>query len=150
MHGFALVVHRLWSKLGIKINKFIAWFITFNFVNIAWIFFRATNFNEAINILKAMFGLNGIVLPHYLIKYIGFLQHYEVQFEINWSYYVKIGNTNTVILFTYLLICIAYKNSVNMLSRFNLNYKTLIFSCLLLSISFLSLNHVSEFLYFNF
>ncbi len=55
LHGMALVVHRLWQKLGFKMNTFLAWFITFNFINIAWVFFRAVNFESAIKVLKGMF-----------------------------------------------------------------------------------------------
>lgn len=39
LHGIALAIHRLWQSLGFKMNKILAWFITFNFVNITWIFF---------------------------------------------------------------------------------------------------------------
>jgi D-alanyl-lipoteichoic acid acyltransferase DltB (MBOAT superfamily) len=55
LHGLALVVHRLWKKLGFKMNVVLAWFITFNFINIAWVFFRAVNFESAIKVLKGMF-----------------------------------------------------------------------------------------------
>jgi D-alanyl-lipoteichoic acid acyltransferase DltB (MBOAT superfamily) len=41
LHGMALVIHRVWSNLGFKMWTWLAWLITFNFVNIAWIFFRA-------------------------------------------------------------------------------------------------------------
>jgi len=41
LHGVALAIHRLWQNLGFKMWTWLAWFITFNFVNIAWVFFRA-------------------------------------------------------------------------------------------------------------
>ena len=41
LHGIALVIQRAWNQLGFKMNTILAWFITFNFVNIAWVFFRA-------------------------------------------------------------------------------------------------------------
>ena len=56
LHGTAIVAHRLWEKTGIKTNKFLAWFITFNFVNVTWIFFRANEWNDAIKVLKGMTG----------------------------------------------------------------------------------------------
>ena len=41
LHGFGLILHRIWNKLGGKMNKVLGVFLTFNFVNIAWVFFRA-------------------------------------------------------------------------------------------------------------
>ena len=41
LHGFALVIHRVWQSLGFRLWSWLAWFITFNFINIAWVFFRA-------------------------------------------------------------------------------------------------------------
>ena len=41
LHGLAIIVHRLWLKYGLALNNVVGWFITFNFVNITWIFFRA-------------------------------------------------------------------------------------------------------------
>lgn len=38
LHGLALMIHRFWHNLGFRMNKVLAWFITFNFVNIAWVF----------------------------------------------------------------------------------------------------------------
>ena len=55
-HGLATVIYRLWRQTGLHLNKFFAWFITFNFVNIAWIFFRADSAHDAGRVLKAMFN----------------------------------------------------------------------------------------------
>ncbi|WP_281271193.1 MBOAT family O-acyltransferase, partial [Helicobacter didelphidarum] len=40
-----------------KTYKILCWILTFNFVNIAWIFFRAENLDTAISLLKSMFGI---------------------------------------------------------------------------------------------
>lgn len=58
LHGAALVIHRAWSKLNYKLNTIVAWFVTFNFINIAWIFFRAKEWDDAIKVLKGMFIIN--------------------------------------------------------------------------------------------
>jgi D-alanyl-lipoteichoic acid acyltransferase DltB (MBOAT superfamily) len=60
LHGSALIIHRIWSDTGIKINVFISWFITFNFINVTWVFFRAETWNDAINILYLMFGVRSV------------------------------------------------------------------------------------------
>ncbi|EAH6258015.1 MBOAT family protein, partial [Campylobacter jejuni] len=70
LHAIAMISHRIysfWAKgktfLNSKIYKIISWFITFNFINIAWIFFRSENLQGAINLLKSMFGVIWVELP---------------------------------------------------------------------------------------
>ncbi|OHD94969.1 MAG: acetyltransferase, partial [Sulfuricurvum sp. RIFOXYD2_FULL_44_160] len=53
LHGTAIVLHRAWQQMGLKMNSILAWFITFNFINITWIFFRAKDWDAAKNILSA-------------------------------------------------------------------------------------------------
>jgi len=62
LHGFALVIHRLWEKSRLNMPKLCAWACTFLFVNITWVFFRAETLADAIRMLKGMAGLNGIVV----------------------------------------------------------------------------------------
>ncbi|ESS59576.1 MBOAT, membrane-bound O-acyltransferase family protein [Enterobacter cloacae S611] len=58
MHGLALVIHRVWSKFGIAMYKPLAWMITFLYVHIAWVFFRAHTVQDAMNIITAMFNID--------------------------------------------------------------------------------------------
>ena len=46
-----------------KSYKVLCWLLTFNFVSVAWIFFRAENLNGAMNLLKSMFGVVWVELP---------------------------------------------------------------------------------------
>ena len=56
LHGMALVIHRFWSKfLGLKMAKIPAKLLTFFFVMLAWIPFRAANWGEMCGIFRAMF-----------------------------------------------------------------------------------------------
>jgi alginate O-acetyltransferase complex protein AlgI len=57
LHGIACVIYRVWHKWGVRLPKLLAGFITFNFINIAWVFFRADSIRDAGNVLRAMFGL---------------------------------------------------------------------------------------------
>ena len=64
LHGLALVIHRFWKNLGFTMPKLLAWFITFNFINIAWVFFRAKEWNDAIKVFKGMF----LTVPDFKVK----------------------------------------------------------------------------------
>ena len=72
LHGIYLVINHGWRALKsilkptFKIPSFLAnnvsWLITFIAVVIAWVFFRAPNMHSALQVLEAMFGLNGFGL----------------------------------------------------------------------------------------
>ncbi|MBI5559572.1 MAG: MBOAT family protein [Deltaproteobacteria bacterium] len=60
LHGAALVAHRAWSKLGLRLPRPAAWVLTFGFINITWVFFRATTLAEALRILRAMADIGSV------------------------------------------------------------------------------------------
>ena len=60
LHGGALIIHRLWSTLGIKVYSLLAWLLTFVFVNFSWVVFRADTPEGALRVIKGMIGLNGV------------------------------------------------------------------------------------------
>jgi len=68
LHGLALMVQRFWSKLGFKLWTWLAWLITFNFINIAWIFFRAKEWDDAIKVLGSMFNFSEKINIYFLDK----------------------------------------------------------------------------------
>lgn len=63
LHGTAMIIYRLCRKINFKMHYLLAWFITFNFINLTWIFFRAKTWQHAIKVIKGMLGFNGLVLP---------------------------------------------------------------------------------------
>jgi len=149
LHGLALIIHRLWSKLGIELYSWVAWFITFNFVNIGWVFFRAKEWEDAIKVLKGMIGLSAIALPNLLENKLSFLKSYGIFFggfveNIQGNYYTPVW-----IVVGFILVLI-FKNSVEKITNFKLNLLSAIFISIILYYSLLSLNKISEFLYFNF
>jgi len=149
LHGLALIIHRLWGKLGIKLWTWLAWFITFNFVNITWVFFRAKEWDDAIKVLYGIIAIDRIELPGFLKSKFIFLSKYDMGFK-GWLSNIS-GDYITIIwLFVGFVIILLFDNSVQRLESFKLNYKTLVFSAFLLSVSFLSLQKATEFLYFNF
>ncbi|MBX3539896.1 MAG: hypothetical protein KF735_19810, partial [Chelatococcus sp.] len=56
MHGAAIVVHRLWVQAGMRMMPALALPLTFLFVNVAWVPFRAPDGATAAGILSAMAG----------------------------------------------------------------------------------------------
>jgi alginate O-acetyltransferase complex protein AlgI len=149
LHGLALVIHRTWSKLGFKLWTWLAWLITFNFINIAWVFFRAKEWDDAVKILSFMFSLDYIVLPTFLSSKLYLLKEYGVQFggfvkNIN-------GGIDTLLwLLGAFILILLFKNSIEKSEKFKFNKVTLILASISFISGVLSLSKVSEFLYFNF
>jgi len=149
LHGFALAIHRAWSNLGFKLWDWLAWIITFNFLNITWVFFRAKEWGDAIRVLNSMFSLDNVVLPKVLENKLSFLKDFSVDF----GYFgVHIGAKLDSILWliSAFIIVLLFKSSAEHLKNFRLNYTTAIFTGMMLLAGIISLNKVSEFLYFNF
>ncbi len=63
LHGAFLMVNHGWRKVGQPLPRWAAWPLTFGAVVVAWVFFRAHSFWEATQLLQAMVGLKGVVLP---------------------------------------------------------------------------------------
>ena len=149
LHGAALVTHRLWSRFGLIMWKWLAWLITFNFVNIAWVFFRAQEWSDALKVLGSMFNLQGIVLPRSLYSYVPYLQNYGVEFE---GFMTNLNGTLSSLLWILLafILSLFFKNSTQKFDNFRSDWINLVATSLLLSAGILHLNDITEFLYFDF
>lgn len=148
LHGAAMGVHRLWKRMGLSMPDWAAWMITFHFVNIAWIFFRAKSWDRAWLVLKGMIGLNGVVVSEHLRGPFGFLADHGVRFG---KWITLPGGTRAVwMILGFGLFCLLLKNSNEMAERFQPGRATFWFLIALSLAGLFQLAKVSEFLYFNF
>ena len=145
LHGLALIIHRTWLGLSITMPKWIAWFITFNFVNVAWVFFRAKDFEDALKVLKGMFSGN-LVLPEMLAGKLSFLQSYGIEFG------ALSGVTPFSVLFIVagFIVVLFTKNTQQLMQNNVVSTSKMLLSAILFTLSVLSFYKVSEFIYFNF
>ena len=123
-----------------KSYKVLCWFLTFNFINLAWIFFRAENLQGALNLLKSMFGVVWVELPQ---------KWHRMPESL-----AQISGRNDTIFYIIIavLVCVLARNSAQITQTPLTLIKTLFAICLLF-ISFFTLSLIkrtSEFLYFNF
>ena len=59
LHGIGLIINHTFNKYFVfSLNRYLAWFLTFNYVNITLIFFRSKTIDASLNIIKGMVGLN--------------------------------------------------------------------------------------------
>ncbi len=149
LHGLALVIHRTWRKLGFRLWSWLAWLITFNFVNIAWVFFRAKEWDDAIRVLSSMFSFHTIVLPDFLLPKLEFMSHYGVKFG-NFTANIQGGIDTLVWLPVGFVVILLFKNSIQLLQNFRVNTYNTIFLIVIFVISFFHIQRYSEFIYFQF
>ena len=149
LHGLALAIHRLWQTLGFKMWTWLAWLITFNFVNIAWVFFRAKEWDDAVKVLSGMVGFNKIVLAEKYNLIFSFLSKYGIIFD-NVTKNIGDGSKSLIWILIGIFFILFFKNSTKKAKEFTINNKTLFLTIIYFLSSILSLNQVSEFLYFNF
>jgi D-alanyl-lipoteichoic acid acyltransferase DltB (MBOAT superfamily) len=150
LHGIAIVLHRAWQQMGQKMNILFAWFITFNFINITWIFFRAKDWSDAKNLLSGMIGLNGVIPSNAISdSQHFFIEHHRPNLDIFTPVFHSANSIPFAIFITFLLI-LKFRNSTEILTVFPTRKITIcLFTCMMFY-SLLQLNNMTEFLYFNF
>jgi len=135
MHGFAYVAYRMWQRWGVKLPKIIAGLITFNFINISWVFFRSESVQDAVSMLKAMIGFTvftgGILFENISGK----------QQDFGW---LILGVSVVVIFFM--------KNTNGLPERFQPTRWRLAYQVVIILLGLLFLNSIipKEFIYFDF
>jgi alginate O-acetyltransferase complex protein AlgI len=150
LHGFAISIHRAWSSFGFKLWNWFAWLLTFNFVNFAWVFFRADEWADAINIIKGMIGLNGFSpLTYAQVK------NFDSETINNINIFLNVSPGDLAIylvIATSTLLILHKNNSIEMMNSFIPSHKNLVFIILIYLVSFMFMNsmQLTEFLYFDF
>lgn len=147
MHGIASVIYRWWSAKGYTLYKAVAWFITFQFINATWVFFRAPTFEVALHVLKGMAGLNGFALPEELARF----QIFEETVANFYAFPLAEGILFPAIsVVVGLIVTLFLKNSLQLKDQLIPNFGNALYVSALFVYSVFQLQKVSEFLYFNF
>ncbi len=141
LHGAATVIHRFWSKAGVQVPRLLAWFLTFNFVNIAWVFFRARTWTDAMRVLKGMFGGEGLGLTS---------RFHQLGINFGSLVFMHVNKNVFPLLALLMLIAVILRNSNEMSQSFRPNWKNATVIIVIAFYTLLSMHNVTEFLYFNF
>jgi D-alanyl-lipoteichoic acid acyltransferase DltB (MBOAT superfamily) len=140
LHGTALLVFRGWQRAGFRLYRIAAILLTFIFVHLTWVFFRAASLNDAMRLLRKLLpvGMNWSALQLNL-----------------WPVHTAFGLPYTAPSIEYLLLAALVLtllpfNSDRLASRFVAKKRDSIWAAMLLTLGTLTLGQVSQFLYFNF
>ena len=126
LHGAGLVIHRIWCKhLNCSMPKFLGRAITFIFVLIAWVPFRATNWSQAKGLYKGMFMPEKWNVP---------------KFDLD----------NTLLFIAGFIIVFFFPSISKVTQKFKPTVVNFIIAATLITISMFFFVKYSPFIYFNF
>jgi alginate O-acetyltransferase complex protein AlgI len=149
VHGGALTINHIGRRLKIRMPHFVAWFLTFNFVNASFIIFRSTDLASGVNIFKSMVGLGGRVATEGTYIKLAFPLKYDV-----WIHELLIGvqgEWRTILFIIMSMVaCIFLKNSNEMQKNFTPTLPKMIQLVTTLIVAVLAVNEGTSFLYFQF
>jgi alginate O-acetyltransferase complex protein AlgI len=166
LHGFYLVINHAWrgirAALGHDLStqstagRTLSILLTFLAVSVAWVLFRATSFQGATGMLRAMAGVNGIALPDSAAAFSNGI----VDWSSGWNLFVLMGvivflapNTPQIVV-RYRPVFETYRGQLESwrgISPVIADKKRYALLAVLLAwLTLLSMSQVSEFLYFQF
>ena len=144
VHGFCILVHRVWSKIVLKKYPFLelpripAVILTFILVNFFWVFFRATTFKRAWEIICSMVDFGNI---QWLSR--SFRRAIE-EYGFDKDFIFALGGISLVMVFL-------LPNSFEMNKKLRLYPRwRMILTVIFIAVGFFCVGRNSPFLYFNF
>ena len=153
MHGCALGIYRFWKSFRQPMPAVLAWLLTFAFVNVAWVFFRAKTLDDAARVLRGMvdfrslFGHTIASTPTSDLAWGGWLSDFLLKL-LPVSF---VGQVPTYLAITLAFALISQKNSIEMASG-TVGTQKLAYGVALFSVAmyFALASTSTVFLYFNF
>ena len=143
LHGGGLVLNHIWKKYHLWMWKPLGYVLTLLLVLAAFVFFRAASVADALQILCAMAGGNGIAFPYPVALFLH--NHWGVDMA-----YVRLGELPKKMLVVSLLLVAFCPNSNVLIQRLQPKRKWALALAILFVWGVVSLSQVTEFLYFQF
>jgi D-alanyl-lipoteichoic acid acyltransferase DltB (MBOAT superfamily) len=151
LHGGALVLNHVWKKRKYRMPKWVGWFITFNFVNLSFVFFRAKTLQDAFKVLKGMSGANGTMLHYSIGRHPLFSKLGGIGITFgDWLGGVNGKDKTYLMVLGAMLVTTLAINSNQIIARAKPDWRGLLFLCVVSFWAIMEIGHVSEFLYFQF
>lgn len=150
LHGACQVLHRIFRKPFDKLFVPVRWFITFLFVNIAWLLFRADSVAQWWYMVGKAFGIKYRTMHEELVSVFKIPRLRSV-LNVAGIPYSDMGVYvfgMVLMLCVCMFICLVPRN--NLERQHKTSVWSLALTFVLFMVCFLSLSNVTSFLYFNF
>lgn len=160
LHGLYITINHAWryfresisTPVG-RIEETIGWGVTFVVVVVAWVFFRATSFNDAWSIIAGMYGAHGVgsfLLPGVDGQVVNYLPVYYAILGLLW---IVLAQPNSQQLVTRWLVHedhLGLEPQDDQKSWRNVPWWVAIVVGMIAAISLMHVSQPTQFLYFNF
>lgn len=154
LHAIAMIIQRVYryalkSVFGIeeirsKVYIVFCWILTFNFINLSWVFFRSESVSGAVDLIKGMVGEGGVVLPKVFQRFFEY-GNFGNMFSIT-----NISKINFVLALLIFVYTAKAQNSNHLTKNMKPSLCYLFLMILTSFYAMLCINQKSQFLYFNF
>ena len=154
IHGVGMIISKLISGVTEKIPKFVRWLLTFIFVSVAWVFFRADDTQMALDLLSRVFtggfgALNSALIAACIPTEFQLFQWIVLKFAPDATFYT--GCAIWIILVAIGLYFSTFaKTARERCDAFVASRRKVAITVILFVWSVLSLSEVAEFIYVNF
>ncbi|NET48797.1 MAG: MBOAT family protein [Merismopedia sp. SIO2A8] len=142
LQGLFLAIDHGWRKTAIALPKIVAWSLTFLAIIFSWVVFRAGSIADAWAIAQTMVGAHGFSLSSQLPGMLPGIISYNLPMAPR--------SQSVGLLLLLLSVVVVCPNTQEWVSRFRPNRLWAISMGIIAAWCLLSLNRVSEFLYFQF
>lgn len=142
LHGLGLVLNHTWKKYHLWMWKPLGYVLTLGLVLVAFVFFRAESVTDALQVLYAMVGGNGVLLPPAVATFMN--GNFDTNLMALSEYDVP---RKTLVVLLLVVFC---PSSNNIIKKLQPNYKWAVVLAALFSYGIASLSQMTEFLYFQF
>lgn len=142
LHGLGLVLNHTWKKYHLWMWKPLGYVLTLGLVLVAFVFFRAESVTDALQVLYAMVGGNGVLLPPAVATFM------NGNFDTNLMALSEYDVPKKTLVF--LLLVVFCPSSNNIIKKLQPNYKWAVVLAALFSYGIACLSQMTEFLYFQF
>lgn len=151
LHAIAMVLYRLFGKVWDKVAKFVRVAITYLFVTLAWIPFRATSIAEMKQVFAVLFSKWDFSLQQEFCKAFDVLEFTYIEEHLQWlgTFVSKVPSLHVWIILTVSCGITFLTKNVHE-KRYTPGVVNAVSTAILLVWSVVSFAGVSTFLYFNF
>ena len=154
IHGVGMIISKVVTPVSTKLPKALRWIVTFAFVNLAWVFFRADDTVVALDMLKQLFTggfipLNSSLIAACIPAEFQLLQWLVLKAAPDLTFYS--GCFIWIALIAAALYFAAFSKTMRQrCDGFKASGRMVAVTVILFAWSVLSLSEVAEFIYVNF
>ena len=149
LHGIFMIITRIFQKQIDKLHPALNWLMTFGFVNVTWIIFRADSLEQAITMMFKLIYFTPSTVSDFISNK---FRTVDVSFLINHLPIAQTTANTSLILIVFVLLTIltlGCKNTNERLSK-PVGVFNAVSCAVILFWSIMSFSEISAFLYFNF